>query len=225
MVVLTTFSLNSNQDNRYLLPLLPYFALLICWSATQINRPILNGLIILIFSVQLTISYGQALGIIARIPTISGWLLPQNSNHEEAAILNSIVSRTCVKIGSQRYLNIIGIEKPWLNQNSAGYFAAKNLAPHNRVGCQYGSVYSFFESDPEKIWSDILSAQIHYYITINPDLHPIPEDPQIQAINRNYLSMLQKVQTSGLFELEPALPENPGILIFRRKEIDPPDNR
>ena len=218
LIVLTTFSFNANRDTRFLLPLLPYFTLLVCWSVAQINRPMLAGLTILIFLVQLASTHGQALGIIARIPTTSGWLVPRNSDQKEATILNSIVSRTCTNIGSQPYWNIIGIEKPWLNQNSAGYFAAKSLAPHSRVGCQYGSVHNFFEFDPDKVWSNILSVQFHYYVTIDPDLDPVPSDAGSQAVNRNYLPMLKKVQSSGLFELEPPLAEEPGILIFRWKD-------
>ena len=146
------------------------------------------------------------------------WLLPQNSDQKEATILNLIVSRTCTKTDSYRYSNIIGIEKPWLNGVSTDYFAAKNLAPYNRVGCYYGTVH-FWLSDLDKIWSDILSLPIHYYITMHPDFAAVPLDKHSQAVNRNYLPMLKRVQASGLFELEPPLTEDPGILIFRRKDI------
>jgi hypothetical protein len=187
----------------------------------QINRPIPTALTILVFSIQLGSSYGQALGIIAQIPTISGWLLPQNSDPREATILNAIVSSTCTKVGSDRYWNIIGIEKPWLNRESAGYFAAKNLGPHNGIGCYYSTVHIWF-LDLDKIWSHILSLQIRYYVTMNPDVDTVAADKHSQAINHNYLPMLKKVRSSGLFELERPLPEDPGILIFRRKEIGLP---
>jgi hypothetical protein len=225
IIALAVFSLSPNRDPRYLLAILPYFTLLICWSLAQINRPIPTALTIIVFSVQLASTYGQALGTIARTPTTSGWLIPQNRDQKDATILNSIVSRTCVKTGSHRYWNIIGIEKPWLNQNSAGYFAAKKLAPHSRLGCYYGSVLNFYEFDPDKIWKNILSLKIRYYIAMNPDSHPVPPDSHSQAINRNYLPMLKKIQTSGLFETEPPLVEDAGILIFRRKEIDPAGSR
>ena len=42
LLVLATFSLNSNRDTRYLLPLLPYFTLLVCWSAAQISKPLVT---------------------------------------------------------------------------------------------------------------------------------------------------------------------------------------
>jgi hypothetical protein len=56
---------------------------------------------------------------------------------------------------------------------------------------------------------------------MNPNSNPVPsEDAHLQAINRNYLPMLQKVQSSELFELQPPLPEDRAILIFHRNEID-----
>jgi hypothetical protein len=218
LVVLAMFSLNSNRDTRYLLPLLPHFVLVIGWSVAQINAAIVSGLAVAIFSMQLVTIYGQALSVIPRMSTISVWLLPESRNQTEAAVLSAIVSKTCIKTAAQHYWNIIGIEKPWLNANSAGYFAAKNLAPYNRLGCQYGSVHSFFESDPDKVWNNVLSTQIRYYITISPGSRPVPEDSYNQAINRNYLPVLRKVQTSGLFEVEPPIAEDPSILIFRRKK-------
>jgi hypothetical protein len=69
VIVLATFSLNSNRNPRFLLPLLPYFALSICWSVAQISRPKLTGLTILFLSVQLASTYGQALGTISPTPT------------------------------------------------------------------------------------------------------------------------------------------------------------
>lgn len=66
-----------------------------------------------------------------------------------------------------------------------------------------------------------LVLKIRYYVATNPDSHPVPLDLHSQAINRSYFPMLKKVQTSGLFKAEPPLPEDPGILILRRKEIDP----
>ena len=38
ILVLAVFSLSSNRDQRYLLPLLPYLVLLISWSLVQITR-------------------------------------------------------------------------------------------------------------------------------------------------------------------------------------------
>jgi hypothetical protein len=215
VLVLAVFSLSPTKDTRYLLPLLPYVALLICWGVAQINKPILTSLVTLLFSLQLLSTYGQAFGIIPI--TSSSGLRPPNSDRKNATVLNSVVTRTCDKNGS-RYWNVFGIELPWLNRESAGYFAAKNLAPHNRLGCYYGTVRIWF-SDLDKIWSDMLSLQIHYYISMRPDPDPVASDWHSQLINQNYRPMLEKVQTSPLFELEPPVVEDSAVLIFRGKQV------
>jgi hypothetical protein len=221
LMVLATFSLNSNRDTRYLLPLLPYFTLLICWSAAQINKPLLTTALILIFLSQLTVVHGQALGILSPNPQISPWLLPANRNSGVALKLNSLVSRTCTDTPAGRYWNIVGDQKPWLNVNTLGYTAAKKLAPENRQRCYYGYL-GFMVSDLDKTWNYVLSVNPLYYITSDPRIYPLSDDKQDQALNQLNIPVLKKIQTSGLFKPEPPLPEDPGILIFRRKGIDPP---
>jgi len=221
LMVLSTFSLNSNRDTRYLLPLLPYFTLLVCWSVAQINKPLLTTALILIFLGQLTVVHGQALGILSPNPQISPWLLPANRNSDVALKLNSLVSRTCTETPAERYWNIVGDQKPWLNVNTLGYTAAKKLAPENRQRCYYGYL-GFVVSDLDKTWNYVLSLNPLYYITTDPKIYPISDDKQDQALNQLNIPVLKKIQTSGLFKPEPPLPEDSGILIFRRKEIDPP---
>jgi hypothetical protein len=219
-IVLGVFSFSSNRELRYLLPLLPYLSLIICWSLAQINRPALTGLAILFFLVQLASAYGQALGILSLNPTTPWWLLVPNaiSGQKESIALNAIVAKTCTDIGPQPYLNVIGIEKPWLNEHSANYLAAKHRVLHKPIGCRYGSFG--YETDLDKIWNNILS-KTRYYITVNPNSNPVPSaDAHLQAINKTYLPILQKVRNSASFELQPALDEDPTVWIFRRKEMN-----
>jgi hypothetical protein len=220
LIVLSTFSLASNRDPRFLLPLLPYFALLICWNAVQINRPLLTIAVIFIFLVQFIAAHGQALGILSPNHPISGYLLPVNTNSSTALTVDSIISKTCTETRPERYWNIVGDQKPWLNVNTLGYTAAKKLAPSNRQRCYY-EYLGYVVSDLDKAWNHVLSLNPFYYITSDPKIYPISADKLDQAINQLNIPILMKVQASGLFELEPPLPEDPGILIFRRKEIDP----
>ena len=218
IIVLIVFSFASNREVRYLLPLLPYIGLFICWSLAQISSPILSGLTTLLFVSQLVITYGQAFGLTTRFPTTPGWLLAPNSitGQKERLALDAIVTKTCSDTEPRPYLNLVGIEKPWLNEHSANYLAAKHRALYKRIGCRYGSFG--YETDPDKIWNHIVS-NIRYYITMNPNFNPLPaEDAHLQAINLNYLPILRKVQNSALFELQPTLDEDPSVWIFRRKE-------
>lgn len=213
ITVLSVFSLAACRVPRYLLPLLPYFAILICWGVAQISKPILTSLVIVVFTAQLAIIHGQALNIMQQDHSI-GWLYPPNSDTRNATLLNSIVSRTC-KASTERYWNIVGVEHPWLSSGSISYVAAKNLAPHD-LRCYYDSLGYYLESDPDKAWRKILSMRIRYYVTVDPDLYPVPPDALSQRLNLLNSPILEKVQTSGLFEPEPPLAEDPGILIFRR---------
>jgi hypothetical protein len=220
LMVLATFSLNSNRDTRYLLPLLPYFTLLVCWSLAQIDKPLLTTVLILIFLGQITVVHGQALGILSPNPQISPWLLPANRNGGVALELDSLVSRTCTEPAPERYWNVVGDQKPWLNVNTLAYMAAKKLAPENRQRCNYGYL-GYIVSDLDETWNHVLSLNPLYYITSDPKIYPISDDKQDQALNQLNIPVLEKIQTSGLFKPEPPLPEDRGILIFRRKEIDP----
>jgi hypothetical protein len=45
-----------------------------------------------------------------------------------------------------------------------------------------------------------LDPRVHY-ITINTDFLPIPENPYLQTVSRNYLSLLQKVHAGVAFKI------------------------
>jgi len=47
---LSVFSLSSNRDDRYLLPILPYFVLIVCWSVARLNRPFVTLVLIATFA-------------------------------------------------------------------------------------------------------------------------------------------------------------------------------
>ena len=219
LIGLSTFSLASNRDPRYLLPLLPCFTLLVCWSAAQIKKPLLSVGVILVFLVQLAIVYGQAFGIFSPNPQISGYLLPVNRNTHRALTVDSIVSKTCTEKHPGRYWNIVGDQKPWLNVNTLNYVAAKKLWPKSRQRCTYDYL-GYVVSDLDETWKHVLSLSPLYYITSDPKIYPISTDKLDQAINQLNVPVLNRVRSSGLFEQEPAVLEDAGILIFRRKDAE-----
>jgi len=217
IIVLSVFSFSPSRETRYLLPLLPYAGVVVCWSLGQMASPILTRLAIGVFLAQYASTYGQALGLWSRDSRTPGWLMRPNSDsgEREGRVLDAIVAKTCTDMHPQRYLNLVGIEKPWLNEHSANYLAAKHRLLHKPVGCVYGSFG--WETDSAKI-SNLLSS-IRYYIAMDPSSNPVPEeDPHLKAINVNYLPTLKRVQSSALFELQSALPEDHTIWIFRRNE-------
>src|SRR5262249_9810314 len=172
LLVLATFSKEANRDTRFLLPLLPYLALLCCWPVVQIKNRLLTVVMILTFLSQSAIIYGQAFGILLPNPQISGYLLRVNRDSSTALMVNAIVSKTCTETRLERYWNIVGDQKPWLNVNTLAYTAAKKLAPENRERCNYGYL-GYVVSDLDETWKHVLSLNPRYYITSDPEIYPI----------------------------------------------------
>lgn len=220
ITVLLVFSLSPTRQPRYLLPVLPYLAVLLSWSVGQIKHWMIAGLTIAVFAVQLALLQGQALNVVS---SLSPWLRPFDRDAKNGRVIKSIVARTCNKTDSKPYLNILAIDPAlqgdWLAPEPANYVAAKNsLLQNHRPPCYYGYLgVDFFGSTVADAWNSMLSNQARYFITVDPKIYPVPALVFNKTLNEdNFPVMLEKVQTSGLFEAEPPLREDPGILIFRR---------
>ena len=79
--------------------------------------------------------------------------------------------------------------------------------------------YSFFlcalalaAAEPaDSIWS------ARYVITVDPGVYTVPSKTYNRALDeKHFPSFWAELRRSSLFKAEPALPEDPGIRIFRR---------
>ncbi|MCG3210319.1 MAG: hypothetical protein FOGNACKC_03950 [Anaerolineae bacterium] len=211
IIVLALFSASPNRDNRYLLPLLPYFSLLLGWALVQINVKPIIGAAIAVFLVQWMLIYGQAFALTAPNPQLSDWLLPITRNSRQANILNAIVARTCTETGAERY-TVIGVELSWLNSETVSFFASKNrLQTHRR--CFYIPL-GFAESDPEVVVAAVMTFDPIYFVTLDPDLYPIPTNP----LNQVDLAILEQARDEKTIAEDEPLAEEPAVLFFHRIE-------
>ena len=108
----------------------------------------------------------------------------------------------------ERY-NIIGLELPWFNANSASYFSVKQLLTQNFY-CYYTSL-GYAEKDIEKAWQRLFDVNINYFATLQPSLQPKPADP----FNQVSLPILERIQKSSKFKLVPAI-DNKSISLYKR---------
>lgn len=215
ILVLATFSLSANRENRYLLPLLPYFSLLIGWALLQINKRLVTGVVVMAFSLQLLVSFGQALGIVSPNPQISYWLQPIQPNSHDATVLRAIVSRTCTETGRERY-SVVAVNLSWLNDHAASYYASKQRL-QNGVKCYYSSI-GFAQTDLKEAEKFVKAVNPLYIVTVDPKLHNIPSGP----FNRVSEDVLKRVLASDEVYLGPSLAADPGVLIFYRTHDNPP---
>ena len=228
VTAILVFSLSPTRQPRYLLPALPYVAVLLAWSMAQLNHRIAKTLVIGIFVVQLVLLQGQALNV---LPIVGRWVGPVNWNARSGRVLDSIVAETCSPTGSGVQWNVLAVEPSipelggdWLAPEPANYVVAKQrLRNGGELPCQFGWLGdSFFGSDVATAWERILSRQAKYVVVVDPAVYTTPAQVFNQALSRdNFPVVLQKLQTSDLFEREPRLAEDPGVLIFRR--VSPAD--
>lgn len=207
--VLAVFSTSPNRDNRYLLPLLPYVSLLMCWVLYQVNIKLITWISIAAFSLQLVWVYSQAFAFINLSPQASTWLQPVSRNPHQSIVLNAIVSRTCNQDSAGQY-TVIGVELPWLNSETVSYFASKRRL-ENHLRCYYIPL-GFAQSDPEVVIAAVMTVDPQYFVTLDPDLYPIPAD----AFNQVSVKILDEARTEKTIAEESPLAEDPAVLFFHR---------
>lgn len=212
--VLSVFSLNSNRDNRYLLPLLPYVVLILCWSIYRLDRRLVTYAVVGAFGLQWVYAHAQSFGMIDRAadPT---WLNASVSDARNRTLLDSIVERTCTERTSGFYWNAVGVQLLWLNPPAVSYAAAKALAPRHALNCDFDAI-GYYDNDEDRAWNQLVSKKIAYYIAVNSAVYQTPSTTVDMTLNQLNEPILKRVEGSGLFQLEPGVEGHEGILIFRR---------
>ncbi len=170
-IVLLVFSFQINQETRYLLPILPYVVIVICWLLYAINNKWLNRFLIVAFVVQFMLVNGITLGLMRGnaqniSPYISPWDVPLQRNSNQKNNIELIISKTC-NTGSMNKINIVGVEFPWLNENSVEYYATQKKLNTN-IQCYYTSL-GYAETDLNKALEKFNLIKPPYFITVFPD--------------------------------------------------------
>lgn len=214
IVVIITFCLQINQETRYLMPILPYVIIVICWIIYQLNYKYLGYTVLIIFLIQFLIVQLFSLGIVNFNLGTTTWLSSYNNNVEQRNNINEIINRTCTTHSSNK-LNAVGIEYPYFNANSLSYYASKYRLITG-LNCSYTSL-GYVEDNVEDAWNRIVNEyEIGYFITLKEDFYPKSVDP----FNMVSLQILEKIKSSNLFELEKDIPSH-NILIFRNISVIP----
>lgn len=178
---LALFARSPNRENRYLLPLAPYVAVLVAWALAQVNRHWATALCLAAFLYQGGAAYAQTLGLVPANTRLSPWLLAVQQDGRDDAMVEAVVSRTCASDADAWRYNIVGVDTAWLNHNTITYYAAKRRLQQG-IMCRYTGL-GFAEADAEKAWERLLALNPRYYITAAPDYYP-PADDALNLVSR-----------------------------------------
>jgi len=220
VTVLIVFSFNFNRELRFLLPMLPSAALVVCWSVAHFGSRLLTGLAVIVFAGQLGLIWGCVFHMWLPPPHV--FLRGIDHDGQDARLFESIVARTCYDATPLRYVNIIAIDPAfrgdWLAPEPANYVATRNAGPTNAPTCVYGYAGGDFSGErADRAWDDVVSQNVRYVITIDPGVYTIPSKTYHPALDaKHFPSFWSELERSPLFRAEPPLPEDPGIRIFRR---------
>lgn len=208
VTILCIFSAQVNEETRYLLPILPYLAVLIGFTVQGLGGIRVGQIAIAAFALQLWFTLGVSLGI----PTVlqrSPWLIAVHSDQAHRQTLNAVVKDTCTQQG--RY-NIIAQELPFFNANSASFFVLKKQVEFpGSPRCYYTSL-GYAEKDSDKAWTRLVEMKTAH-VVLRKDAEIAADNP-FNAVNGE---IERRLQQSDLYDPMPA--SDPVLEVFQ--EVSP----
>jgi hypothetical protein len=211
LTVLSLCSLNYNEENRYLLPLLPAVATINLWAICKIRQPwILAGVIVLLVAQWIAVC-SQALGW-AHLDqrTCSYWVIPFDGNRIPGKEIAEVVRKTTNPNWKSRF-NIVGVELPSLNATTLSFFAAKGQLKGGKR-CYYSSL-GYKENDMESAWTRLHDPKFHYFISLDETAQPAHPD----FLNGLSIPILRRIRHDSAF-IEVPFSSKLGVVIFRRRD-------
>jgi hypothetical protein len=205
-LLLLVFSSNDAVESRYIYPMLVFLAVIlmsfcapITWRAPFVVMFALCGL-------QFAVVHRVALGAAGPLASQFPYLTKLHADWGQYRELERVVGITSTATG--RY-NIIGVEEPWLNANTASFFAAKHRL-HTGIRSYYTSL-GYAQTDVAAAVRRVEDLNTMYYITLDERSQSAAPD----FLNLASLPMLEHVRTDPHFERVSASNAT-GVLIFRR---------
>lgn len=170
-LVLITFSFQINEETRYLLPLVPYVVIILCWLVYKLNTKWVNLLVVGVFISQWVFINLATFGFIETSPgTMSLWATTIEVSRLKKETIDLVLAQTC-KAENTNQTNIVGVEIPWFNANSIQYYAAQRKLSLG-YSCYYTSL-GYLETNVEKAWHRMKQQiQPPYFITFTKSLLP-----------------------------------------------------
>jgi hypothetical protein len=202
-LVLFVLSLTIEVDPRYMYSLLPCASILFMQICAFLPGKALAALVA-VGAAQWALVNGFALGIAAHLPDRSQWLKVAHSDRSQYDELARAVRLT----DSPGRDNIVAIEEPSVNANSAAFFAAKQSLKTGARG-SYGSV-GYAQQDIGAAMRRIEQDRTRYVITLD-EFH--------QSSTPNFLNLvssrvLERMRSDSQFTQVPFESRN-GLVIFR----------
>jgi hypothetical protein len=215
-----------NEDARYFIPLIPYFALLVCWALYTCKIELLTMLVTLIFVIQLAKVDAIAFNLY-RLDSAPAVLKPLTIWSRNMEILQEILPLSTTdtslvvdllpQFGSAEIQYELAKQKSHVNwQKSCLDIGA--FLPYNRQEIDTNEI------NIDTVWHNLLSANPTYYVTWQTRLSASEATKEVFEIDRYTAltvkvrwALADKIKNSGLYE-PIFIQKYPELLVYKRIE-------
>ena len=206
VLLLVVFGSNIAVAARYMFALMPLCAVLLMGFCAFVPFRVAGLALLAVCTIQWGAVSAVALGARKPFANQFEWLTPPRTDRTQAEELTRVVQRTSL---SKAWMNFIGVEEPWLNANSAEFFAAK-LSLSTGVRSHYTTL-GYAETSLDRATQRVSDFHAHFIATLD-EAH---QKTKPNFVNRVSLPFLRAMQSDPHFEPIPFLSRE-GILIFER---------
>ena len=203
-LLLWVFSINTVVEPRYMYAILPCLAILFMQICAVLPRPAVISLLVLC-ALQWGVVSRASLGSPNELADQSQWLYPPQRDRSQFDDLTRVVHLTSNV--SERY-NMLAVEEPWINANSAAFFAAKDRL-NTGVRCYFTSI-GYAQKDPAAAMRRIEEFRTRYVITLAEPFQTAPPN----FLNLATLPVLEQMRRDTRFARQEFASQN-GVVIFQ----------
>jgi hypothetical protein len=205
--VMCIFSLNINEDWRFLMPLLPATSISLIWAVSQIQSRAIGLVLIVAALFQWGYVHSRTLDAYPWKEPYS-WLEPPERSGEryrdiEAAV-HLIVESAPFKT------HAVGVDFSWCSPNTLSFYSAKEMVLSGKRA--YFVPPGYAETDVEKALGAMMRERIDYFVSVEPEAHP----QYVDFVNQVAVPVLDRVQKDTAHYRQVAFPSTTHLLLFRR---------
>jgi 4-amino-4-deoxy-L-arabinose transferase-like glycosyltransferase len=216
VATLCAFSLQINEDRRFLMPLIPLVSILVAWSLATIRRSAILALVMAALTSNAVVTgvYAHGGDVFYLIPPYGAltpqlWRLPVQPEPGDKLMLTAAVRASCHQ-ETVRQPNFVAIDYPNVNVNSANFYSEKERTVTG-LRCFYMN-YGTFQTDVQQALNLIERVGPAYVLTVAPGKQ-LPVD-SINAVAR---LVAEHIAHDARYELVSDVEDY--ILIYKRARV------
>lgn len=214
---LFAFSLQINEDTRFLLPLMPAIGILVGWSLSMWNQTV-QAFFFAASVLNAALNHGYAHGYNPLNISAHNYLWQVDRNTNDKILLSQAVRSTCRPKTAGRP-NFIVVSYLTLNVNSINFYSEKN-----RYAFGYRCTYEtnrFMETNVAAALDRINAVAPAYVVTVAPERQPHPgSEPGFAPDFVNVVSGPVTEHLSKDVRYTPATQSGSYLLIYRDRSIE-----